>query len=140
MVGSKRSSNWQVGIDRPRRLSIERSDLGASLRDVLRLPTDTRGNSTASFMTSWCNGAPGIGLVRLWHPRRDAEPDVQHERAIALKVTQAFVEADVDDVCCGSMGRAAFLWDYGQLFGSEYERQAAEQIATSVLNEAGDKV
>ncbi|MEW5985978.1 MAG: type 2 lanthipeptide synthetase LanM family protein [Chloroflexota bacterium] len=62
-----------------------------------------------TFMTSWCNGAPGIGLARLGGLAvLDTEP-IRQEISAALNTIQSYGLQDVDHVCCGNAGRTETL-------------------------------
>ncbi|MBK6919019.1 MAG: type 2 lantipeptide synthetase LanM family protein [Deltaproteobacteria bacterium] len=63
-----------------------------------------------SFMSSWCNGAPGIGMARVHQrgaPRRDAE------LTAALRTTERVAFGHLDHFCCGNVGRSELLLDAG---------------------------
>ncbi|MGK7874458.1 MAG: type 2 lanthipeptide synthetase LanM family protein [Xenococcaceae cyanobacterium] len=62
-----------------------------------------------SFMTSWCNGAPGIGLARLGSLAILDSPEIRQEIDIALQTTQEFGLQGVDHLCCGNFGRIDVL-------------------------------
>jgi type 2 lantibiotic biosynthesis protein LanM len=82
------------------------------------LPAEDDGNwpdlrshrmaSSARSMSSWCHGAPGIGLVRLSVMAAgsgDFRADV--ERAIAVTLNTGVTGPA--QICCGAMGRLEFL-------------------------------
>ncbi|MEQ9481960.1 type 2 lanthipeptide synthetase LanM family protein [Coleofasciculus sp. F4-SAH-05] len=60
-------------------------------------------------MTSWCHGAPGIGLARLGSLASLDTPDIRAEIAIALKTTLQFSWQNIDHPCCGNCGRMEVL-------------------------------
>jgi type 2 lantibiotic biosynthesis protein LanM len=62
-----------------------------------------------SYMTSWCHGAPGIGLARLGSLAIVDTPEIQKEIAIALNTTLQFGLQNIDHPCCGNCGRIEVL-------------------------------
>ena len=60
-------------------------------------------------MTSWCHGAPGIGLARIGGlPVLDTQ-DIRKDIETAVQTTQAFSVKGEDHLCCGNLGRADIL-------------------------------
>jgi len=72
-------------------------------------------------MTSWCHGAPGIGLARLGGLPVLDTPDIRQQIAIALKTTRHHSLHGIDQLCCGNFGRIDILL------------QAAQQLQQSDL-------
>ena len=62
-----------------------------------------------SFITSWCHGAPGIGLARLGGLSSLDTAEIREEIAIALNTTQQFGLQNIDHLCCGNFGRMEVL-------------------------------
>lgn len=62
-----------------------------------------------SFMTSWCHGAPGIGLARLGGLAILDTAEIRQEIAVALNTTQQFGLQAIDHLCCGNFGRMEVL-------------------------------
>jgi len=60
-------------------------------------------------MTSWCHGAPGIGLGRLGSLASLDTADIRAEIAIALDTTRQFSWHNIDHLCCGNCGRMEVL-------------------------------
>jgi hypothetical protein len=60
-------------------------------------------------MTSWCHGAPGIGLARLGSLAILDTPEIREEIAIALNTTLQFGLQNIDHPCCGNCGRMEVL-------------------------------
>lgn len=69
------------------------------------------------FMTSWCHGAPGIGLARLGGLNYLDSPQIRRDIDIALEVTQKFSWQGVDHLCCGNFGRVDVLLEASQRLG-----------------------
>ncbi|MEQ9549609.1 MAG: type 2 lanthipeptide synthetase LanM family protein [Coleofasciculus sp. G3-WIS-01] len=62
-----------------------------------------------TYMTSWCHGAPGIGLARLGSLVSLDTADIRAEIAIALDTTLQFNWQNIDHPCCGNCGRMEVL-------------------------------
>ncbi|MBW4499343.1 MAG: type 2 lantipeptide synthetase LanM family protein [Scytonema hyalinum WJT4-NPBG1] len=65
--------------------------------------------SKLSFMTSWCHGAPGIGLARLGSLPILDTAEIRQEIAVAINTTQQFGLHNIDHLCCGNFGRMEVL-------------------------------
>ncbi|MBD2078639.1 type 2 lantipeptide synthetase LanM [Leptolyngbya sp. FACHB-17] len=89
-----------------------------------------------SFMTSWCHGAPGIGLARmgsLLMLETDSERnEAQQEIRIALETTMNYPQA-IDHLCCGNFGRVEALLLAEQLDArSGWKEKAKQQAAWTI--------
>jgi type 2 lantibiotic biosynthesis protein LanM len=67
------------------------------------------GEDKLSFMTTWCHGAPGIGLARLGGLAILDTTEIRQEIAVALNTTQQFGLQNLDHLCCGNFGRMEVL-------------------------------
>jgi type 2 lantibiotic biosynthesis protein LanM len=82
------------------------------------------------FLTSWCHGAPGIGLARLGSLAILDTDEIRQEIEIALKTTQKFGMHGIDHLCCGNFGRIEMLLIAAQQLGrSEFSEIAQKQTA-----------
>ncbi|MBW4450417.1 MAG: type 2 lantipeptide synthetase LanM family protein [Spirirestis rafaelensis WJT71-NPBG6] len=94
---------------------------------------DVRENKP-SFMTSWCHGAPGIGLGRLGGLELLDTPEIRQEIVAAINTTQQFGLQNLDHLCCGNFGRmevlllAASKLSHPEL-GNTIQKQAAWLVA-----------
>jgi len=73
---------------------------------------DLRSNQSDSepnFMTSWCHGAPGIGLARLGSLEILKTDQILQEIANAADTTRQFGLQSIDHLCCGNFGRIELL-------------------------------
>jgi type 2 lantibiotic biosynthesis protein LanM len=61
------------------------------------------------FWTTWCHGAPGIGLARLGGLSHLDNKEIRSEIDVALDTTQKLTLRGVDHLCCGNLGRAEVL-------------------------------
>ena len=65
-------------------------------------------------MHGWCSGAPGIGLARLSSAEIVAQSSIDVERAARATVAAGLGRRD--HLCCGNLGRAAFLVEAARHF------------------------
>jgi len=92
---------------------------------LLRRP-ESDGEPDRIFMTTWCNGAPGIALARMDALGVIDGREVQAEIAVALEITERFGVDALDHLCCGNMGRVETFLTAGLKYGSvEFTRAAA---------------
>lgn len=84
-----------------------------------------------SFMSTWCHGAPGIGLGRAIGLRTSADAGRRADFDMALRTTERHGIGDRDGLCCGVLGRAELLMVTA---ADVHDRQArARRWATQVL-------
>jgi len=62
-----------------------------------------------AFRTSWCHGAPGIGLARLGGLAFAQSPEVDTDIRLAIDKTLRSSPAAVHHLCCGNLGRIELL-------------------------------
>ncbi len=111
-------------------LGYERSLFHADAGNWRDIRPDVPGPGP-SFMTSWCNGACGIGMTRLElraAPRGLEELDA----AIATTTREAF--GGLDHFCCGNSGRADFLLEAGRRLGRPQPVHTSRRILTRMLD------
>jgi len=74
---------------------------------------DLRNKDTKSgepqFMTSWCHGAPGIGLARIASLDSIDFPEIRSNIETALATTTGHNWDGTEDLCCGNFGRIDIL-------------------------------
>ncbi len=86
-----------------------------------------------SFMTTWCHGAPGIGLGRLGGLKILDTPEIRQEIAVALNTTQKLGLQNLDHLCCGNFGRMeVLLVGATKLSSTELLETVQKQAATVV--------
>jgi lantibiotic modifying enzyme len=94
---------------------------------------DLRPDSPHPFMTTWCHGAPGIGLARLGAIAIADTAERRDELETAMATTmRADLEA-TDHLCCGRAGRADILIDAGAHLGRDDWREAGHRLLSSVV-------
>ena len=93
-------------------------------------------NEKNSFMTSWCHGAPGIGLARLGGLSVLDNFEVRQEIEFALKTTQKSSLLRVDRLCCGNFGLIEVLLVASRQLSSPKLLETAQKRAAWVVNRA----
>jgi type 2 lantibiotic biosynthesis protein LanM len=88
------------------------------------------------FMTSWCHGAPGIGLARMAGLGVCDDAVRRGEVERGLVTTAACPLDDVDHLCCGNLGRLDVLWTAGLRLERPELQDAALRRAGLVLARA----
>jgi type 2 lantibiotic biosynthesis protein LanM len=86
------------------------------------------------FMNSWCNGAAGIGMVRLRQPAHAHRRD--EELAAALHTTCRHGFGQLDHFCCGNVGRAELLLDAGRRLGDDQLIVQSRRVLASMCRRA----
>ncbi|WP_414543910.1 type 2 lanthipeptide synthetase LanM family protein [Nostoc sp. CCY0012] len=89
-----------------------------------------------SFVTSWCHGAPGIGLGRLGSLEILDTPEIRQEIAVALNTTQQFGLQNLDHLCCGNFGRMEVLLVEATKLSSAELLETVQKQAATVLARA----
>jgi type 2 lantibiotic biosynthesis protein LanM len=104
---------------------------------------DWRREGEPGWACRWCHGAPGIGLARAALLKRGAmdatllQADVRN----ALAGAEQCWPAEVDTLCCGTLGSVEFFCEAGEALGrSDVRKTAAERLAAVVqaAGSAGD--
>jgi type 2 lantibiotic biosynthesis protein LanM len=86
---------------------------------------DLRHPGSPRSMSSWCHGAPGIGLARIGSPDIVDQEETRREIDRALAISQENAIGGGDCLCCGTFGRIETLWYAGRrLQRAELCRQA----------------
>jgi type 2 lantibiotic biosynthesis protein LanM len=102
---------------------------------------DFRDPDQMSFGSSWCHGAPGIGLARLGSLSILQEEEILQEAEIALETTRNIELWGKDCLCCGNFGRFEVLLTGDQKlaktqFQETIHRQIAGAVARAKINGA----
>ena len=99
---------------------------------------DLRNPSAPAWSCRWCHGAPGIGLARLATQRSariDAKllnVDIGH----AVEGVKNCSPAELDTLCCGTLGRIEFFCEAGRSLDRSDLRDIAAQRLAAVLEQA----
>lgn len=97
---------------------------------------DFRVENQPSFMTTWCHGAPGIGLARLGGLSILDNAQIRKDIEIALQTTRAFGIQDMDHLCCGNLGRIELLLEAASRLSRPELAEVASRQAEQVLKRA----
>lgn len=97
-------------------------------------PDFRRGQSSSgdspNFGTTWCHGAPGIGLARLGGLLALDSPQVRQDIENALRWEEAASVHGPDHLCCGNFGRLELLLEAGRRLGRpDCFAQAGRRVA-----------
>lgn len=111
-------------------IAYERSVFSSSVQNW------PQAQDKASFMTSWCHGAPGIGLARLGGLGILDTAEIRQEIASALNTTQQFGLQNLDHLCCGNFGRIEVLLVAASKLPHPNLEETARKQATRVLARA----
>jgi type 2 lantibiotic biosynthesis protein LanM len=93
-------------------------------------------NTQPDFTTSWCHGAPGIGLARLGGLSILETDEITQDVEIALATTLKCSLHDLDILCCGNFGRIEVLLVASQKLSRPDLREIAQKKATWVVARA----
>lgn len=111
-------------------LDYERSLFHADAGNWRDIRPDVPGPGP-SFMTSWCNGACGIGMTRL---ELRAAPHGHDELDVAIDTTTREAFGGLDHFCCGNSGRADFLLEAGHRLARPLHVHTSRRILTGMLD------
>ncbi|GCE21144.1 hypothetical protein KDK_49440 [Dictyobacter kobayashii] len=75
---------------------------------------DVIGGSKSGIMSTWCHGAPGIGLARLGGLPALDSARIRADIEAALHTTQRIPLDYPDFLCCGNLGRVDLLFTASQ--------------------------
>ena len=119
-------------------IAFERTKFSHKAQNWFDLRVKADGEEEPPCMTSWCHGAPGIGLARIAGLSVLDDEHIRREIEIALHTTQRFGLQDVDHLCCGNLGRVDFLLVASRDLSRPELREAAERRAAWVVQRASD--
>ncbi|MBA3532696.1 MAG: type 2 lantipeptide synthetase LanM [Ardenticatenales bacterium] len=91
------------------------------------------GAPTKAIMTTWCHGAPGIGLARLANWPKRADETTREEIECALTSTQELGLRGIDHLCCGNFGRMELLTVAGQQLSEPTWHDMARRWASQLV-------
>ncbi|MEN9223559.1 MAG: lanthionine synthetase LanC family protein, partial [Thermostichus sp. BF3_bins_97] len=94
---------------------------------------DPASGQMPPVLTSWCHGAPGIGLGRLGGLESLATPSIRADIERALRTTREYPLEANDTLCCGNFGRLDFLLTLAKADqDSELEQLCRQQVTERV--------
>lgn len=99
-------------------LAYERTAFVPELRNWLDLrEPDEHGRFRC--VSSWCHGAPGIGLARAAMPAELRTPEILEDLEHALAATEGCGLAGEGNACCGIFGRMEAMLTIGRALGRD---------------------
>jgi type 2 lantibiotic biosynthesis protein LanM len=99
---------------------------------------DLRNPAGPAWSCRWCHGAPGIGLARIATGRSTQidtkllDVDIRN----AVEGVQQCSPAELDTLCCGTLGSIEFFCEAGRSLDRSDLRDIAAQRLTAVLDQA----
>ncbi|HEY0753118.1 MAG TPA: type 2 lanthipeptide synthetase LanM family protein [Ktedonobacteraceae bacterium] len=104
--------------------------------DLRGCPADLADNEQAKckYMTSWCHGAPGIGLARMASLQYHDDPAIRTEIEDALQTTLKEGFGRNHSLCHGDMGSLAVLLMANHLLPEQYAKELASLQAVLLNN------
>jgi type 2 lantibiotic biosynthesis protein LanM len=96
--------------------------------------SDTAESTSPHYETTWCHGAPGIGLARIRCLPYLNDEVVQEEIETALRITIAAGFGQGHILCHGDMGNLDLLLEAVRLFPNSPCRGQVERFAAGILN------
>ena len=117
-------------------IAYERSVFSTEARNWPDLRALTSSDSEPLFGTSWCHGAPGIGLARLGCQTILDTSEIQYEIETAVHITQKFGMQGIDHICCGNFGRLEVILVAAQKLSRPALLEIAQKQAAWVVNRA----
>lgn len=94
----------------------------------------SRENQPA-FMTTWCHGAPGIGLSRIKIHAITGDTALLPVVDKTMKKTAGFTLNHLDHLCCGAVGRLDILWEAACYRDQKALQAEVRRDASYILNE-----
>lgn len=88
------------------------------------------------FWSTWCHGAPGIGLARLGGLSIYQTEQILTDIDVALQTTQNRGLQNIDHLCCGNLGQCEVLLVAAQKLSSPQWYQTAQEIAAMAVRRA----
>jgi type 2 lantibiotic biosynthesis protein LanM len=88
------------------------------------------------FWSTWCHGAPGIGLGRLGGLSIYQTEQILTDIEVALQTTQKTGFQNIDQLCCGNLGRAEVMLVAAQKLSSPQWYQTSQELAAMVVQRA----
>ncbi len=99
-------------------LEFEAAQYRASAQNWACVATEDCGPGDDQLLTSWCYGAPGIGLARLALSSCNGLDNdnllLTRDLTCAVEGTYRSDFCGFDHICCGNFGRIELLWEAGR--------------------------
>lgn len=88
---------------------------------------------------SWCHGAPGIGLSRLYASQILPNPELKADLELAINATIQHLHGFEDHLCCGNFGRVHFLMRCAEILKRKDLQEIADQETAGILESFSKK-
>ncbi len=88
------------------------------------------------FLSTWCHGAPGIGLGRIGGLAALDDAAIRRDMALALKNVVEGGLSTIDHLCCGNLGRIEIVWTAAQALQQPELGTVARAAASYVVGQA----
>lgn len=88
------------------------------------------------FWTTWCHGSPGIALGRLGGLSIYQTQEILNDIEVALQTTHKYGWQNIDQLCCGNLGRAEVMLVAAQKLNSPQWYQSAQELAAMTVRRA----
>lgn len=119
-------------------IAYERGAFSVKSGNWLDLRQRSDGDEPTSCMTSWCHGAPGIGLARIAGLKTLNSDYICEEIDTALLTTDRFSLQDVDHLCCGNLGRVELLLSASKALSRPDLYESARGKTEWIVQRAGE--
>ena len=87
------------------------------------------------YMVTWCHGAPGVGLSRLFALREGGDDErILREIRDAAETTLRAGFGFNHSTCHGDMGNVEFLFEAGRILGDTKLLEEAEKVLSAILS------
>ena len=102
----------------------------------LDLRKSSNGIGNSMFSSTWCNGAPGIGLARLECYKLIGNHQLLFDAKQSLEFIYREPFSNIDHLCCGNFGRLETLRIASSILGDQTYLQKARQISGMLIERA----
>ncbi len=97
---------------------------------------ETLSGEEQVYASTWCHGAPGIGLARIGGLSGLDTARIRQDIEIALQTTQQVSSVGLDHLCCGNSGRAEILLAAAQKLARPELADVAKRSIWSMITRA----
>ena len=96
-------------------------------------PDYRASEGTMKFMTSWCHGAPGIGLSRAASAVNIDDDGLFEQSKPAIDKALNYTMDELDQLCCGNAGRLTILNELARQSSDDNLLSSVKQRASYIL-------
>lgn len=117
-------------------ITYENSFFFPSVGNWRELTPINNPSAPAVFWSTWCHGAPGIALGRLGGLSIEQTEQILVDIEVALQTTHKAGLQNIDQICCGNLGRSEVLLVAAQKLSHSQWYQYALELATMSVQQA----